>query len=102
MLLRAMASFFTVESLELFNIFTHGGVEASSYPMDVYTGWFRRLFTYAIPLAAINDRPMSFLLRKHHAPAWAACLSPLLGAAFFALGCACRRFGVRHYRSTGS
>ncbi|MGJ4851775.1 ABC transporter permease [Bacillota bacterium Meth-B3] len=102
MLMRAAVSFFNVESLELFNIFTHGGVEASSYPMDVYTLWFRRLFTYVIPLAAINYWPMSILLRKHYAPAWAACLAPLLGVAFFALGYACWRFGVRHYRSTGS
>lgn len=102
MLVRAMVSFFTVESLELFNIFTHGGVEASGYPMDVYTGWFRGLFTYVIPLAAINYWPLSALLDKNYAPIWAAYLSPALGVSFFCAGFLCWRFGVRHYRSTGS
>ncbi len=102
MLVRAMTSFFTVESLEVFNIFTHGGVQASSYPIDIYTGWFRNLFTYVIPLAAINYWPMSALLHKNFAPLWASYLSPALGLAFFCLGFLCWRFGVRHYRSTGS
>lgn len=102
MLVRAMVSFFTVESLELFAIFTNGGLEASSYPMDIYTGWFRNLFTYVIPLAAINYWPMSALLGKGYAPTWAAYLSPLLGVAFYGLGMLCWRFGVRHYKSTGS
>lgn len=102
MLVRAMTSFFTIESLEVFNIFTHGGVQASSYPMDIYTGWFRNLFTYVIPLAAINYWPMSALLHKNYAPAWVAYLSPGLGLLFFCLGFLCWRFGVRHYRSTGS
>ena len=102
MFVRAMTSFFTVESLEVFNIFTHGGVQASSYPMDIYSGWFRKLFTYVIPLAAINYWPMSALLHKNYAPTWAAYLSPLLGIAFFGAGYLCWKFGVRHYRSTGS
>ncbi len=102
MLVRAMASFFTIESLEVFNIFTHGGVQASCYPIDIYSGWFRKLFTYVIPLAAINYWPMSALLHKNYAPAWAAYGAPLLGLAFFLIGMACWRFGVRHYRSTGS
>ncbi len=102
LLIRAMASFFTVESLEIFNIFSHGGVEASSYPLDIYTGWLRKMFTYVIPLAAINYFPMSALLGKDYASDWFARLSPLLGAAFFAIGLLGWRFGVRHYRSTGS
>lgn len=101
-LIRAMASFFTIEALEVFNVFTNGGLEASCYPMDIYTGWFRNLFTYVIPLAAINYWPMSVLLDKNYAPAWVAYLSPGLGLAFFIIGFGCWRFGVRHYRSTGS
>lgn len=101
-LIRAMASFFTVEALEVFNVFTNGGLEATCYPMDIYTGWFRNLFTYVIPLAAINYWPMSALLHKNYAPGWVSYLSPLLGLAFFCLGFLCWRFGVRHYRSTGS
>jgi ABC-2 type transport system permease protein len=102
MLIRAMASFFTVEALEVFNVFTNGGLEATCYPMDIYTGWFRNLFTYVIPLSAINYWPMSALLHKSYAPAWVVYLSPGLGLLFFLLGYLCWSFGVRHYRSTGS
>lgn len=101
-LIRAMVSFFTIESLEVFNIFIYGGKEANSRPMDIYAAWFRNLFTYVIPLGAINYLPMSALLDMHYVPVWAAYISPLMGAAFFMVGIACWRFGVRHYRSTGS
>lgn len=102
LLFRAMISFFTVESLEVFNILTYGGLEASGYPMDIYTGWFRNFFTYIVPLSAVNYWPMCALLEKGDAPLWLSYLSPAFGAAFFGLGLLCWRFGVRHYRSTGS
>lgn len=102
MLMRAFASFFTVEALEIFNIFTHGGVSLSAYPMNIYTGWLRKLFTYVIPLAAINYWPMALLLHKDYAPAWVSCLAPCLGMLFFAVGMVFWEIGVRHYRSTGS
>jgi ABC-2 type transport system permease protein len=102
MLIRAMVSFFTVESLEIFNVFTNGGLEATCYPMDIYTAWLRNFFTYVIPLSAINYLPMSALLGKGYAPLWASYLSPAMGVAFFCLGFVCWRFGVRRYRSTGS
>ena len=102
MLMRAFACFFTIEALEVFNIFTHGGVQLSSYPMNIYTGWLRRLFTYVIPLAAINYLPMSLLLGKNYLPAWLSLVAPLFGLAFFGAGVILWEVGVRHYRSTGS
>ena len=102
MLLRAFASFFTVESLEVFNIFTHGGVSMSAYPMNIYSGWLRRLFTFVIPLAAINYWPMAVLLDRDYAPVWVSWSAPLLGVVFFGIGVIAWNFGVRHYRSTGS
>ena len=101
-LIRAMVSFFTVESLEVFNIFIYGGKEANSKPMDIYAGWFRNLFTFVIPLSAINYLPMAALLDMDYVPLWASYLSPMMGLAFFMVGVAAWRFGVRHYRSTGS
>lgn len=101
-LIRATVSFFTVESLEFFNIFIYGGVEANSKPMDIYTGWFKNVFTFVIPMGAINYLPMSVLLDMNYVPEWLAYMSPLLGPAFFMVGIVFWRFGVRHYRSTGS
>jgi len=101
-MIRAAVSFFTVEALEVFNIFIYGGREANSKPMDIYIGWFKTLFIYVIPLGAINYLPMSVLLDMHYVPDWLAYLSPLMGAAFFAACLLVWRVGVRHYRSTGS
>lgn len=101
-LIRAMVSFFTVESLELFNIFIYGGVEANSKPMDIYSSWFKNFFVYVIPMGAINFLPMSALMNMNYVPAWAAYLSPLMGVCFFMIGIVFWRIGVRHYRSTGS
>lgn len=101
-LIRAMVSFFTVESLELFNIFIYGGVEANSKPMDIYSEWFKRFLVYVIPMGAINYLPVSTLLDMNYVPVWAAYLSPLMGMAFFMISTVFWRFGVRHYRSTGS
>ena len=41
LLLQATLAFWTVESLELANTLTYGGVEAGQYPLDVYARWFR-------------------------------------------------------------
>jgi len=101
-LIRAMVSFFTVESLEFFNIFIYGGVEANSKPMDIYVGWFRTFFLYIVPIGAINYLPMSELLDMNYVSPYLAYLSPLMGAAFFAISILFWRTGVRHYRSTGS
>lgn len=101
-LIRAAVSFYTVESLELFNIFIYGGVEANTKPMDIYIGWFRDFFVYVIPLGAINYLPMSVLLDMHYVPDWLAYTSPLMGVVFFAVCMLAWRIGVRHYRSTGS
>lgn len=102
MMIRAMACFFTIEGLEVFNIFTHGGVGTNQYPMDIYTGWVKGLFTYVIPLAAMNYWPMSLILDKGYVSPALAIISPLFGPAFFGAGYICWRFGVRHYKSTGS
>ncbi len=101
-LLRAVVSFFTVESLELFNIFIYGGREANAKPMDIYVGWFKNLFIYVIPLGAINYLPLSVLLDMHYVPDWLAYTSPLMGLAFFVICLQAWRIGVGHYRSTGS
>src|SRR5262245_49065626 len=55
--LQATMAFWTVESLEVWNAFTYGGVTMSQYPLAIYRSWMRELFTYAIPLACVNYLP---------------------------------------------
>lgn len=101
-LIQAASCFWTIESLELFNMVTYGGVQTAQYPMDIYGKWLRRFFTGVIPLAALNYWPCSVLLHRNYIPAAAGWLSSLVGPLFFLIGLAIWRFGVSKYRSTGS
>ena len=105
LILQATLAFWTVESLEIMNTVTYGGTETAQYPLSIYNPWFRRFFTFVIPLACINYLPSRVLLPTVHAsdvPLWAAWIAPAIGVAFLLLALQIWQFGVRHYRSTGS
>ncbi|NMB24617.1 MAG: ABC transporter permease [Firmicutes bacterium] len=103
--LQATLSFWTVDSLEVVNLATYGGVDTAQVPISIYHGWFRSFFIWIVPLATINYFPLMAILDHEdplHVPMWLSCLSPLAGLLFF-LGCVqVWKFGVRHYHSTGS
>lgn len=103
--LMATASFWTIESLEVMNIFIYGGVEAAQFPIEIYQPWLRRILTFVLPLACINYIPAHALLPRLAAsgvPAWQPWLAPLSGVAFLLVSLGFWRLGVRHYTSTGS
>lgn len=100
----ATICFWTVQSLEVFNIFTYGGVEAAQYPMSIYRYWFRTFFTFVIPLAFVGYFPALILLGKPDPNGAASLLSwlgPAVGPIFFAVTLIFWRFGVTRYQSTG-
>ncbi|MBD3240239.1 MAG: ABC transporter permease [Chitinivibrionales bacterium] len=102
--LQATAAFWTVDSLEVFNTVTYGGTETAQYPLHIYRPWFRRFFTYVVPLAAVAYYPATVIMGRVDDPGtltWRL-LSPLIGYCFFAACLLIWRSGVRHYRSTGS
>lgn len=101
----ATVAFWWIESGELANSFTYGGRDFTSYPITVYSGWFRRLFGYGLGFAFVAYYPALALLGRPDPlglPAWASWAGP--GVAVLAAGVAgvLWRTGVRHYRSTGS
>lgn len=105
LVLQGTLSFWTVESLEIANVLTYGGVQAAQYPLALYAAWFRRLLTFAVPLACVAYYPGLAILGRGDplgAPGWVGWVSPLAGFAFLALSFAAWRVGVRHYASTGS
>jgi ABC-2 type transport system permease protein len=57
-ILQATLSFWTVESLEVMNTMTYGGVEVAQYPLDIYSAWLRKFFTYVVPLACVSYFPV--------------------------------------------
>jgi ABC-2 type transport system permease protein len=105
LMLQATLCFWTIESLEVANVFTYGGVEAGRYPMALYARWFRWLLTFIVPLACVTYYPVLVLLQRADplgAPAWWGWWSPLVGFAFLGLCVVAWTTGVRHYTSTGS
>lgn len=103
--LGSAVTFWTLESIELINIFTYGGVEMMSYPMTIYSDWLRDLFTYIIPASFLIYYPSLFLLDKPDPfgmPSFAHWLSPLAGFGMLAAGRVFWEFGIKHYQSSGT
>jgi ABC-2 type transport system permease protein len=103
--LQATLCFWTVESLEIVNCTTYGGVEAAQFPLTIYRPWFRLFFTFVIPLATINYFPAQAILGLDDplgSTRWIQWMSPAAGFIFLAICLRFWHFGVRHYTSTGS
>ena len=103
--MQATSAFWTTETMEVWNAFTYGGVTMAQYPLSIYRGWFRRLFMFAIPLGTANYLPGIAILGREDplgTPVVVQWLAPLAGPAFLAIALLLWRWGVRHYRSTGS
>jgi ABC-2 type transport system permease protein len=101
----ATITFWTVESVEVVNIFTYGGNEMMSYPMHIYPDWLRRFFTFIIPAAFLNYYPALYFLDKSdpfNLLPIASFLAPLAGFGTLIVALAFWRFGIKHYQSTGS
>ncbi len=98
-------TFWTVESIEVVNIFTYGGNEMISYPMHIYPDWMRRFFTFVVPAIFLNYYPALYFLDRpdpFHMPAFARFLAPVAGLGVLGVALLFWRFGIRHYQSTGS
>jgi ABC-2 type transport system permease protein len=105
LVLQATLAFWTVESLEVANTLTYGGVAAGEYPLDIYARWFRQFLTLVVPIGCISYYPVLAILHRPDplgAPAWVLAASPATGFVFLGFSLWVWRFGVRHYTSTGS
>jgi len=98
-------TFWTIQPIEVVNIFTYGGSEMISYPMHIYQRWMRQFFTYIIPAIFLNYYPALYILNKTdplNLPPIAAFLSPVVGIGTLFLAFQFWKIGIRHYQSTGT
>ena len=103
--IQATICFWSIQSLEIINCFTYGGVEMAQFPVEIYKRWFRNIFIFVIPTACINYFPGTVILNRQNyfnLPAVLCGLSPLVCIVFFILTLQFVKLGTRHYRSTGS
>ncbi|MFZ0676520.1 ABC transporter permease [Candidatus Binatus sp.] len=105
LILQATLAFWTVESLEIANTLTYGGVEAAQYPLDIYSRWFRDFLIFVVPIGCVAYFPILRILGHRAplpAPGWLLKASPLAGIVFLLIALRVWRVGVRHYTSTGT
>jgi ABC-2 type transport system permease protein len=105
LVLQATLAFWTVESLEIANTLTYGGVEAAQYPLDIYSRWFRDFLIFVVPIGCVAYFPIVRLLGHRAplpAPGWLLDAAPLSGFIFLLIALRVWRVGVRHYTSTGT
>lgn len=101
-MLQATAAFWTIEALEIANIFTHGIKEHASYPLNIFPKWITLIFTFIIPFGTINYLPLQYLLGKIDGNGWLYAFIPLIGSLFILPCILAWRFGVGKYSSAGS
>ena len=104
-IIQATLAFWTTETLEIMNILTYGGIETAQFPMTIYLPWFRKFFTFVVPLACVNYFPVLLILEKPDPLGTTALfqyISPVAGILFLLAGFVFWNVGLRHYSSTGS
>jgi ABC-2 type transport system permease protein len=98
-------SFWTVETQEIANSFTYGGDFLTDFPIDVFSGWLRRLVIFVVPLASVCYLPAVELFDKpmpYDMPGIVAWSGPVVALGISLLARFVWGQGIRHYRSTGS
>ena len=101
----ASLAFWWVDSGELGSAFTYGGRDFASYPVPIYSGWFRTVFAYALGFGFVAYQPALALLGRADPlglPVWAGFISPVVALVAAGAAAVVWRAGIRHYRSTGS
>lgn len=101
-ILGATLCFWTIEGIEVINIFTDGGREMAQYPLSIYKEWVQKFFTFVIPFGTVNYIPLMFILDKVEGNNILYMLIPTLGMMFIVPCLLIWSFGVKHYKSTGS
>ncbi len=92
--------FYTIEGLEVVNIFTYGSRQLGEYPMGIYDAKIKMFFTFIIPLACFNYYPVLYLLGRSNNILFA--LSPLFAIFIVIFSILFFNHSLKHYQSSGS
>ncbi len=99
-LMAASYCFYTIQGLEVRNVFTDGGKQMAQYPIGVFQKGFVLFFTFIIPYAFVNYYPLLYLLGKKEQYYYG--LSPLL-VFLYLIPCIMMFYqGMKRYTSVGS
>ncbi|MCI8691758.1 MAG: hypothetical protein HFH91_03275 [Lachnospiraceae bacterium] len=99
-LIYAALCFFTLDGLEFMNVFTDGAREYGKYPVGIYGEKLLLFSTFVIPYALVQYYPLLYLLGRRTEKI--LIFLPLFACAFLLPALLLWKFGVRHYKSSGS
>ena len=99
-LIYAALCFFTLDGLEFMNVFTDGAREFGKYPIGIYGKKMLLFTTFIIPYALIQYYPILYILDRRSSILYM--FLPLAACWFLILAILLWKFGVRHYKSSGS
>ena len=99
-ILGASLCFFTIEGLEVRNVFTDGGRETAQYPIDIYPRQFKLFFTFIIPYALVNYYPLLYIIGRSNNYLYS--ILPLVAIMFIILPIFIFNYCLRFYKSSGS
>ena len=99
-LLAASYCFYSVQGLEVRNVFTDGGKHMAQYPIGIFHKGMVLFFTFIIPYAFVNYYPLLYFIGKKNNLLYG--FSPLL-VTIYLIPCILVFYkGVKRYSSVGS
>ena len=99
-LVAASYCFYTVQGLEVRNVFTDGGKHMAQYPIGVFSKGFVLFFTFIIPYAFVNYYPLLYFLGKNDSIIYG--FSPLIVIVYLIPCIVIFYLGMKRYTSVGS
>ncbi len=100
LIISSSSCFWITNSFAVMNFFFRFR-DYARYPITIFNGFFRFLFSFLIPIGFIAYYPSQLILRPSEAT-WLVYLTPVAGGAFFALACFVWSRGVKAWSGTGS
>lgn len=99
-LIYAALCFFTLDGLEFMNVFTDGAREFGQYPTAIYGKKMLLFTTFVIPYSLFQYYPLLFLTGR--SDNIILMFLPLVACWFMIPAFLLWKYGVRHYKSSGS
>lgn len=100
MIIGASFCFYTIQGLEVINIFTDGTRQLAQYPMGIYKKGVRLFFSIVIPIGLVNYYPLNYLTGRSSDLIYL--LFPLYTIVIFAISNYIFYLGTKKYASSGS